>query len=197
MRIVRAHSALTMLVLTFVITWTFWIPRALASHSLIEERWPIVLGSVWSHGPLLAAILAATMCGGRAGLRQLVQRVTHGRIGWSPYLIALLAPAAFWLLIAGSAWPVALPSRRSAPDGNLLHLALLAQRWQHPAGNLPARVSERLDQPCRARWLVERACPRARRETCPRFGDRLEMEERGSSATSRTSPRSRTNPASA
>ena len=45
MTLVRAHAALTVLVLTFAITWAVWIPRALASHSLIEERWTLLLAT--------------------------------------------------------------------------------------------------------------------------------------------------------
>jgi len=117
------------LLLAFAITWAVWVPRALDSHGLLEAGWARALGPYWSHGPLLAALIAAAATGGRAAVRTWGARLVRWRVGYLPYAVALLGPAAFWLVVAavavllGQPWAVMQP--RVLLDGPLLGLAVL------------------------------------------------------------------------
>jgi hypothetical protein len=72
------------------------VPRTLASHGLLEADWADTLGSFWSHGPLLAALAAAIVTGGRPAVRAWGARLIRWQVGYLPYAIALLGPAVFW-----------------------------------------------------------------------------------------------------
>jgi membrane protease YdiL (CAAX protease family) len=117
------------LLLAFAITWAVWVPRALASHGLLEAAWADTLGSFWSYGPLLAALVAAAVTGGQAAVRTWGERLVRWRVGYLPYAVALLGPAVFWLAVAAAAvlfgqpWAVMQP--RILQDGPVLGVALL------------------------------------------------------------------------
>lgn len=53
--------------------------------------------------PTLAALIAAALLDGKAGLRELWRRVTLWRVGWRWYLIALILPIIIHLIVAGLA----------------------------------------------------------------------------------------------
>ena len=101
----REHAArrpvLTYVLLVFGLTWAVWVPRAAAAQGVLDAQWPIVLGSVWTYGPLVAAGLAAALTAGRTGLRTWAARLVRWRVGWRWYVVALAAPAAFWLAVSG------------------------------------------------------------------------------------------------
>jgi len=78
-----------------------WVPRAAASQGLLVADWALALGPVWSHGPALAALLAAALTGGRSAVRDLGARLVRWRVGWRWYVVVLAGPAAFSLAVAG------------------------------------------------------------------------------------------------
>jgi membrane protease YdiL (CAAX protease family) len=95
----RRFSVTGFVVLTFAITWVVWIPRALAANGSGPD-WVVTFGSVWSHGPAIAAVVASLLWGGRPALRDLGARLIRWRVGAQWYLLVLAGPAAVWLLTA-------------------------------------------------------------------------------------------------
>jgi hypothetical protein len=92
--LLRRHQLTTFFLFVFVLTWSVWVPRA-AGVQLG------VLGQLWTWTPATAAALAAALTGGRAAVGELGTRLVRWRVGWHRYLIVILGPAAFSLLVAG------------------------------------------------------------------------------------------------
>lgn len=95
--------------LAFALTWMNWVPRALASHGMIELAVPDFLGVVAGYGPALAAIISAGLFGGKAGLSDLGRRLVHWRVGWQWCAIALFLPAAISLTALALQWLLGWP----------------------------------------------------------------------------------------
>ena len=113
---IQRHPVATFFVLAFAITWVVWVPRAAASQGLLASDLPIVVGQVWSWGPAIAALLAASLTGERAALRELGARLVRWRVGRQWYLVVLVGPAAFsfvvaglYTLLLGGSWSAAAP----------------------------------------------------------------------------------------
>lgn len=79
--------------LAFGITWAVWVPRAVGI--------PVgAVGQLWTWVPAVAALLAAALTGGRGALRDLGARLVRWRVGWRWYLVVVLGPAAFSVVVA-------------------------------------------------------------------------------------------------
>jgi membrane protease YdiL (CAAX protease family) len=87
------HPTLTFFLLTFLLTWMVWVPRAL--H---PDGWAGTVGAFWSWMPAVAAVVTAAVLG-RDALRDLGARLVRWRVGWQWYVLVLLGPAAFWGLV--------------------------------------------------------------------------------------------------
>lgn len=59
-----------------------------------------LLGALRGYGPTVAAVLTAWWAAGRGGLRELATRLTHWRVGWRVYALAILVPAAVTATVA-------------------------------------------------------------------------------------------------
>src|SRR5215218_10094731 len=93
-KLLRRHPLVTFFLLVFIITWVVWVPRASGA--------PLgVVGQAWTWAPAIAALLAAALTGGRGALRELGARLVRWRVGWKWYLVVILGPAAFSLVVAG------------------------------------------------------------------------------------------------
>jgi membrane protease YdiL (CAAX protease family) len=118
---IRRYPLVPLLVLAFGITWAIQIPRA---TGLLEgEVWQAV---TWA--PAIAALLAAALTGGRAAVRELGARLVRWRVGWQWYLVVILGPAVFSVVVAGiyvmlgGSWAEAAPP--ALREGPLLLLPI-------------------------------------------------------------------------
>jgi uncharacterized protein len=100
-QLIRRHPLVTFFLLAFAITWVVWVPRAAVSQGLWASDWPSVVGQAWTWAPAIAALLAAALTGGRDALRELGARLVRWRVGWQWYLVVILGPALFSLVVAG------------------------------------------------------------------------------------------------
>jgi uncharacterized protein len=113
--LIRRYRLATFFLLAFGLTWLVWVPRAMASQGLLATDLPIVVGQAWSWGPAVAALLAASLTGGRAAVRDLGTRLVRWRVGWRWYAVVLAGPPAFSLAVAGvyaalgGSWATAVP----------------------------------------------------------------------------------------
>lgn len=109
----RRNSPATFYLLTFLISWGFWIPAVLASQRLLPFEYPVVLaGVLGAWGPGLAAIFLTALSAGRAELKSLLGRLLIWRVGLPWYLFVLCWPAVLSLLATGIAMLFGAP----APD---------------------------------------------------------------------------------
>src|SRR5215212_4193903 len=120
-QLIRCYPFVTLLVLAYGLTWVVWVPRAAGAP----------LGTVamaWTWVPAIAALLAAALTGGRAAVRELGSRLVRWRVGWQWYLVVILGPAVFSLVVAGiyvmlgGAWSDAAPA--ALREGPLVMLPL-------------------------------------------------------------------------
>jgi CAAX protease family protein len=92
--LIRRHPLMTFFLLAFGLTWVVWVPRAAGV--------PVgVVGQVWTWAPAIVALLAAALTGGRTAVRDLGARLVRWRVGWQWYLVVILGPAVFSLVVAG------------------------------------------------------------------------------------------------
>ncbi len=108
-QLIRRYPLVTFFLLAFGLTWVVWVPRAAGVQTG-------AVGDAWTWAPAIAALLAAALTGGRAAVRDLGARLVRWRVGWQWYLVVILGPAAFSLVVAGvyvlllgGSWEVAAP----------------------------------------------------------------------------------------
>ena len=108
-RSIRRYPLVTFFLLAFAITWVVWVPRAAGA-----PLGGVGQASTWA--PAIAALLAAALPGGREVLGDLGSRLVRWRVGWQWYLVVILGPAVFSLVVAavymmlGGSWSEAAPS---------------------------------------------------------------------------------------
>jgi uncharacterized protein len=112
--VVQRHPATVFVLLTFALTWSVWVPRALVSQGLLTARWPMILGSYWVYMPAVAAVVTAALAG-RGALRELGSRLVRWRVRWWWYLIVLLGPGAYWGLVYTAAIPLGWSAQLRQP----------------------------------------------------------------------------------
>ncbi len=91
-------------ILTFAISWAFWVPQALLARGIIESVWlSDLLASRWNvapYGPTIAAVLIVLVNRGPLGLADFLWGGLAQR--FSPYLLlpaVFLMPALCWLAL--------------------------------------------------------------------------------------------------
>lgn len=88
-------------ILMFALTWPLELGLAAQSHGLLPFNFPPVLELFVGYGFVAAAIIASALADGKAGIVALFKRLLIWRVGWVWYAVALLGPAAFYLLGIG------------------------------------------------------------------------------------------------
>jgi membrane protease YdiL (CAAX protease family) len=107
-RALKRHPVTVLLVLVYAFTWAVWIPRAMGA----DLGW---VARAWTWAPAVAAVVAAAVTGGRPALRALGSRMARWRVNWRWYVVVILGPAAFSLVVAavfvalGGSWSSAVP----------------------------------------------------------------------------------------
>jgi uncharacterized protein len=96
-----------------------WYPYILGKTHLVKTS-----GGINPLGPMVAALIVAAICYGKAGVKELLGRYARWRIGWGPLTLALLFPTVITLLAAAvniaagaarpmvtqlAAWPELIP----------------------------------------------------------------------------------------
>src|SRR5215218_6674140 len=120
-QLMRRHPLVTFFLLAYGLTWAIQIP--VAAGVLEGSGWRAV---TWV--PAIAALLAAALTGGRAAVRELGARLVRWRVGWQWYVVVILGPAVFSLVVAGiyvmlgGAWSDAAPA--ALREGPLLLLPI-------------------------------------------------------------------------
>lgn len=118
--------------LTFLITWGIQLLLIASENGWGGLSLPPRVHYLASYGPMLAAILVTAWLWRGPGLKELWGRISHWRVGWGWFLIALLSPAALFVVGVG----VAVLLGEPVPD-----LALLGQvNYMPPLGVLGAWV---------------------------------------------------------
>ncbi|MBP2324973.1 membrane protease YdiL (CAAX protease family) [Kibdelosporangium banguiense] len=80
----RRHRLTAFFVLTFALSWWPW-PFYAAGLSPT---------SFFAVGPVIAALIVVGVTDGRAGYRELLARMTHWRVGWRWWVVAIATPLA-------------------------------------------------------------------------------------------------------
>jgi hypothetical protein len=94
---VKQHPLVTYFTLTYLFSWSVFVPLALKKHELIHFPVPFSIYYLASFGPLLAAIITTGIIGGSECLKELIGRMFrwHVRPVWwivalSPILLLLV-----------------------------------------------------------------------------------------------------------
>jgi membrane protease YdiL (CAAX protease family) len=91
--------------LSYAISWSFWLPLLLAKQSIIPYQPPQYLHLVGSLGPALAALIMTRVCSGSVGLRDLLRRIFEWRVALRWHVIAWLSPfLLFFLAVLFTGW---------------------------------------------------------------------------------------------
>src|SRR6266487_5547883 len=99
--------------LSFGITWTVWVPTALASYGLISSPLdPKFTDWLGVFGPFLAALITIALYEGRAGFSRLFKPLLKWRVGIQWYLFVLFWPPV--LSLVKTAFAILLGN--AAPD---------------------------------------------------------------------------------
>jgi uncharacterized protein len=98
--VVTRHPLLAFFVITYAVSWSLWIPRAVLREEL-PGGLSFVMMLLGSLVPSAAAILLVALTQGRGGVRALLGRLLRWRVGARWYLVVLavplLVPCAFLL----------------------------------------------------------------------------------------------------
>lgn len=110
---IKRHPLVTFFVLAYLLTW--WV------YPLVQFS-PLI-GLLGLFGPAAAALIVATVIGGKAGVRELLLRTVRWRVGVRWYAIALVLPAG--LALAALAVYVVAGRPSALPFGRLSILDLI------------------------------------------------------------------------
>jgi uncharacterized protein len=90
--------------LAFTLSWSVWIPAALASRGLFPlQISPLLTDLLGTFGPSLAALIVLSVTSGAKGVGSLLRRLLLWRVGLQWYAFVLLWPALLSLAASGLA----------------------------------------------------------------------------------------------
>jgi CAAX protease family protein len=109
-RLVRRHPLISFFVLTYVATWSLWCPLVIFGDR-VPRPLGFVLATLGSLVPSALGLLFVGLLRGRSGVRTLLGRLVHARIGLRWYLavlaLTMLAPLAVGVsILVGGETPV-------------------------------------------------------------------------------------------
>ena len=86
-------------ILAYALSWCAFVPLALQAEGFMSgiPAWSHLLGAF---GPALSALTVTALTTRRAGIRELLSRISRWRIGWGYLGAALLSPLAVYLVTA-------------------------------------------------------------------------------------------------
>lgn len=84
----KRHPLIVYIVLTYVFSWSIFIPLALRKNGIIELSVPFPVYYFASLGPLLAAVITSFLVGGPESLRELLGRMVRWRVGRIWWIVA-------------------------------------------------------------------------------------------------------------
>ncbi len=98
---VVAHPLVSYVLLTYFLSWSFWVPLALGGRTVeTGVGWPSQMPGLV--GPAVSAVIVTALVGGRAGLVDVWRRLTRWRVGrWWLSVLAILAAGAVGLALVG------------------------------------------------------------------------------------------------
>lgn len=111
---IERHPAAAFVLLTFVLSWLFWVPGVivfLRQREPVITTGPLLLALLGSYGPTFAAFALTGLARGRPGVRELAGRYLKWRVGVRWPVLAFFLPAVVFLggltikVIAGAAVP--------------------------------------------------------------------------------------------
>jgi len=115
----RRHDVLVFMLATLILTWVVWVPRAMGTQVGL-------IGQLWTWIPAVTALGCAAVLYGRAGVGDLGRRLVLWRVSWWWYLVVLLGPLVFSLLVAGIAMLLGEPWDAARPPTMTLSIPALA-----------------------------------------------------------------------
>lgn len=114
--VVRRYPLLAFYLLACAITWSVWVPQAAYWGGLLPFKVPAIFLAIGAFGPTLSAIILTAVNGGKASLRELLDRLLLWRVGAKWYILALflgvsigLSAIALHLLLGGRVSEIATP----------------------------------------------------------------------------------------
>ena len=128
--LVRRHPVAAFLVLTYAISWTFFLPPLLSETGLgllpfaLPPQPSLLLSVVL--GIAFPAYLVTRIADGPAGVATLRRRYLRWRVGLHWYLLAIFGPAAA-VVLGATLWLGGAPLRRLADDWGVLFTTYLPQ----------------------------------------------------------------------
>ena len=99
-RFSAGRQVIVFLLLAFGITWVVWVPRARVHSGVLDSELAVTLGTFWTYGPAVAAVVAAAITGRRPALADLGRRLVRWRVGWRWWAVVLAGPGLLTLAIA-------------------------------------------------------------------------------------------------
>jgi membrane protease YdiL (CAAX protease family) len=84
----RKHPLVVYVVVTYIFSWSIFIPLALKKHGIIELPVPFPVYYFASLGPLLSALVTSYLVGGSESLKELIGRMFRWRVHWVWWLVA-------------------------------------------------------------------------------------------------------------
>lgn len=116
----RKHPVIWFYILAFSISWLGWIPVVIGSYDIAPFDNPnfqffLIFPAV---GPALAAVIMTQVVYGKTGVRNVLKALTHWRVSWVWYIVAVLGPVI--LLVAGQVFTKLLgfTAIRTIPQGD-------------------------------------------------------------------------------
>lgn len=138
---VKQHPLISFVVLTYILSW--W-PALL-------YLWGIDSPGVAGFGPFLAALVVLALTEGKPGIKTLLGRMVHWRVGWQWYLVAFGLPilmaaiASYLTVLLGAPAPSAEQLAAWPSIGVVFLLRMLVPgsggTWEEPGGEVMRCIS--------------------------------------------------------
>src|SRR5512135_3013264 len=100
-----AHPLACFFELTFLLSWSVWVPMVLDRYALLPVRLHptyVQIGRMLgTFGPAVAAILLSLVIGGKRGARALLGQLGRWRVGWGLWAAATLVYPSLVFMVAG------------------------------------------------------------------------------------------------
>src|SRR5512135_2812545 len=126
-----AHPLACFFELTFLLSWSVWVPMALDRYALLPVRLNptyVQIGRMLgTFGPAISAVLLSLVIGGKPGARALLGQLGKWRVGWGWFAAAALVYPALIFVVAGLYGLVAGSDRlpyQKVSVGNLIVTAI-------------------------------------------------------------------------